>query len=135
MRKFVMALLAVLAFAVAAQGNLEINTPAIATIKSSMQARFAQLQPHFASGAIGLTRDGRVEMRDANLVPLAQRGAVASLLAAENKDRAALYQEIARANGHPEWESEIARTFGGRWIDKAAAGWWVQDAHGNWTKK
>lgn len=135
MKKIIMAMLAVLAFAAWAQGNLEINTPAIAAIKSSMQGRFPQLEPHFAAGAIGLSRDGRVELRDANLVPLAQRGAINSLLAAENKDRAGLYQEIARANGHPEWEQEIARTFGSRWIEKARAGWWVQDAQGNWTKK
>lgn len=135
MKKLLMAGLAAFAFAAWAQGNLEINTPAVSAIKSSMQGRFPQLETYFASGAIGLSRDGKVELRDANAVPLAQRGALNSLLAAENKDRAALYQEIARANGHPEWESEIARTFGNRWIDKARAGWWVQDAHGNWARK
>lgn len=135
MKKLLIAFLSVLALSAWAQGNLEINTPAIAALKSSMQGRFSQLEPHFASGAVGLTRDGKVELRDANLVPLPQRGAVNSLIAAENKDRSALYQEIARSNGHPEWETEIARTFAGRWIDKARAGWWVQDAGGNWNKK
>lgn len=135
MKKILAAFLMALAFAALAQGNLEINTPAVAALKSSMQGRHGQLEPHFAAGAIGLTRDGRVALRDANLVPLAQRGAINSLLAAENRDRAALYQEIAKANSHPEWEDDIARTFGSRWIDKARAGWWVQDAQGNWTKK
>lgn len=135
MKKILMAFLAALALSAWAQGNLEIDTPAVATLKSSMQGRFAQLEPLFSAGAIGLTRDGRVELRDANQVPLAQRAATTSLLAAENRDRSALYQEIARANGHPEWERDIARTFGGRWIDKARPGWWVQDPAGNWTKK
>ena len=135
MKKLLIALLALLAFSAWAQGNLEINTPAIAALKSSMQGRFSQLEPHQASGAVGLTRDGRVELRDASLVPLPQRGTVSSLIAAENRDRGALYQEIARANGHPEWEADIARTFAGRWIDKARSGWWVQDAGGTWNKK
>lgn len=135
MKKILAALLAALSLAAWAQGNLEIDTPAVAALKSSLQGRFPQLEAHFVSGALGLTRDGRVEVRDANLVPLAQRGTVNSWVAAENKDRAALYLEIARANGHPEWEGDIARTFGKRWIDKARPGWRVQDAAGHWTKK
>ena len=119
----------------AQQGNLEINTPTVAAAKSAMQARFGQLEAHFASGAIGLTRDGLVQVRDVNLVPLAQRGAINGLVSAENADRSNLYREIAKANNHPEWEAEIARTFAGRWGDKARPGWWVQDGRGVWVKK
>ncbi len=118
-----------------AQGNLEINTPAVATLKSSMQGRFAQLEPLLNAGALGLTRDGGLELRDPAAIPLAQRQSANSLVGAENRDRAALYREIARANGHPEWEGDIARTFGSRWIDKARSGWWVQDAGGQWKRK
>ena len=118
-----------------AQGNLEINTPAIAQLQRSMQSRHAQLAPLFGSGAVGLARDGTVQLRDPNAVPLAQRQATNGLIAAENADRNALYREIARANGKPEWEQEIRATFGQRWIDKAQPGWWVQDARGNWMRK
>ena len=118
-----------------AQGNLEINTPAISQVKASMQARFSQLQPLFAAGAIGLSNDGKVALRDINTVPLAQRGSVNGLVSAENADRATLYREIARANSHPEWEGNIASTFSGRWADRASPGWWVQDARGTWAKK
>jgi uncharacterized protein YdbL (DUF1318 family) len=118
-----------------AQANLEANTPAIGQIKGAMQTRHAQLDAHFVSGAVGLTRDGMVQLRDAAAVPLAQRSAVNGLVAAENADRAALYREIARANGKPEWEQEIRSTFAQRWLDKAPAGWWVQDGRGNWQRK
>lgn len=118
-----------------AQGNLEINTPAITSLKSAMQARHGQLAPFYASGAVGIARDGSIVLRDANAVPLAQRQAANSLVAAENNDRAALYREIARANGHPEWEAEVRSTFGQRWADKAQAGWFVQNASGQWTQK
>lgn len=116
------------------QGNLEINTPAIAAIKSSMQNRHAQLAPYYASGAIGLAADGMLAVRDAKAVPIAQRGALNSLVAAENADRASLYKEIAQANGHPEWAAQVKSTFAQRWIDKAPGGWWVQRG-GGWAQK
>jgi len=117
-----------------AAADLEINTPALASIKGSMQARHGQLAPHYASGAVGLTRDGLVAVHDATLVPLSQRQSVNSLVAAENNDRNALYKEIATANGHPEWEAEVRTTFAQRWVQKAQSGWWYQDANG-WAKK
>jgi uncharacterized protein YdbL (DUF1318 family) len=119
---------------VAAAADLEVNTPAISAIKNSMQSRHSQLAPFYASGAIGLTKDGLIAVKDANAVPLAQRGALTGLVKDENADRSKLYKEIAVANGHPEWQAEIQSTFAGRWIDKAQSGWWVQGA-GGWMQK
>ena len=118
-----------------AQANLEINTPGIAAIQGSMQKRHAELAPLYTSGAVGLTRDGNVALRDPAAVPLAQRAAVNTLVAAENQDRSALYREIARANNRPEWEGDIRSTFGHRWIDRAQPGWFTQNAAGAWVKK
>jgi hypothetical protein len=117
-----------------AQGNLEIDTPAISAIKSSMAQRHAQLAPLYASGAVGLKSDGSLAVHDANAVPLAQRGKLNALVAAENNDRTALYREIATANGHPEWAGDIRNTFAQRWIDKAPGGWWVEGSRG-WARK
>lgn len=133
---FLVGLLTLLvAGAASAAADLEIDTPAIASLKNSMADRHARLAPFYASGAIGLTRDGMIAVRDASLVPLAQRQQVNGLVAEENKDRSALYREIARANGHPEWEEEVRSTFAGRWIGKAASGWWYQNGSGAWVKK
>lgn len=118
----------------AAAADLEINTPAISALKSSMQARHGQLSPFYSSGAVGLTKDGMIAVKDATAVPLKDRGALNGLVSAENADRANLYKEIATANGHPEWQGEIQNTFAGRWIEKAQSGWWYQGA-GGWTKK
>jgi uncharacterized protein YdbL (DUF1318 family) len=133
MKKLLAILLLLPAMAIAA-ADLEINTPAIGALKNSMQARHGQLAPHYASGAVGLTRDGLVAMHDANAVPLKDRQSVNGLVAAENNDRNALYKEIASANGHPEWESEVRSTFAQRWVQKAQGGWWYQDG-GGWAKK
>ena len=136
---FMAAVLAALAFAVpqvaVGQANLEINTPAINALQRSMQQRHTQLAPLYSSGAVGFTRDGNIALRDAKAVPLAQRQQVNALIAAENQDRAALYREIARANGHPEWESDIRTTFAQRWISRAQSGWYYQNASGQWVRK
>jgi uncharacterized protein YdbL (DUF1318 family) len=118
-----------------AQANLQIDSPAVAALRKSLRDRHTQLAPLYATGAVGLTRDGNIGLRDANLVPLAQRAQVNALVAEGNQDRAALYREIARANGHPEWEGEIRSTFAQRWIERAQPGWYYQDASGAWVRK
>jgi uncharacterized protein len=118
-----------------AAADIEINTPAIASLKQSMQQRHGQLEAYYTRGAVGLTRDGLIAMRDANALPLAARQSVNALIASENQDRNALYREIARANGHPEWEADIRSTFGQRWIDLARPGWWYQAPNGSWVRK
>ena len=117
------------------QANIEIDTPAISSLRQSMQQRHSQLEAYYERGAVGLTRDGLIAMRDANALPLAARQPVNALIAAENQDRNALYREIARANGHPEWEADIRATFGQRWIDLARPGWWYQATNGSWVRK
>lgn len=114
--------------------DLNVSTPAIRSLVSSMEARNAQLSQYYASGAVGPTSDGMVEVRDQNAIPLAERNAVKKLVADENADRASLYEEIAKANGNPGWVADIRNTFGRRWIDKAQPGWWYKDA-GGWKKK
>lgn len=118
-----------------AQSNLDISTPAIAAIRDAMHVRHSSLAPFYESGAVGLTDDGKVALRDASSVPLAQRRQLNQLITAENSDRSALYRELARANGHPEWEPQVQETFAKRWVDKAKAGWWVQTAGGAWSRK
>ena len=118
-----------------AQANLDVNTPGVTAITHSMKARNGQLQPAYQSGAVGFAKDGNVAVRDAGALPLKDRAAINSLVAQENQDRAALYKEIAKANGHPEWEGDIRTTFAQRYIQKAPAGFYVQDGSGNWVKK
>jgi uncharacterized protein YdbL (DUF1318 family) len=118
-----------------AQANLNIETPAIRQLTQSMEARHAQLKKYYDAGAIGLTRDGLVQVRDQNLVALPERNAVRKLVAEENADRTNLYREIAAGNGHAEWEADIRTTFAERWASKAPAGWWYQDESGGWKQK
>ncbi|MEM7253617.1 MAG: YdbL family protein [Pseudomonadota bacterium] len=117
-----------------AQANIDVSTPAAKKLKSSMTKRHRSLSPYYNSCAVGLTQDGYVALRDKKAVPVRDRKKVTSLVAAENRDRKALYREIARANGHPEWEAEIRGTFARRWVSRAKSGWCYQ-ASGAWKKK
>jgi uncharacterized protein YdbL (DUF1318 family) len=117
-----------------AQADLDVSTPEIRAITASMESRHGSMVKYYASGAIGLTADGLVEVRDQNAIPLPERNAVRQLIADENKDRAALYAQIAKANGHPEWEADIRDTFAKRWIAKAQSGWFYKEG-GAWKQK
>lgn len=117
-----------------AQANLNINSPAINALQAKMKQRHERLHPFYQTGAVGLTSDGLITLREASAVALKDRNAVNTLIAEENQDRKALYAEIARANGHPEWEADIQETFAKRWISNAAKGWWFQQG-GSWQQK
>jgi uncharacterized protein YdbL (DUF1318 family) len=117
------------------QPNLDISSPEIQRITASMEARHASLLAYYNSGAVGLTAKGDVALRDAALIPLPSRNATRGLVNEENADRAALYRQIAVANGQPQWESQIRGVFAQRWIARASSGWWYQDAGGSWKQK
>ena len=116
--------------------DIRIRTPAIQAIQTRMAERFqGTLAPLFDAGALGFGNDGLVVLRDPAKVPLAQRTAANQAVAEENRDRNAVYREIAVANGHPEWETQIRQTFAKEWVAQARAGWWYQDSAGAWKQK
>jgi uncharacterized protein YdbL (DUF1318 family) len=130
------ALYAIVPAAQAQEANLDISSPEIRAITASMQARFGQLVKYFDAGALGMTRSGLIEVRDASGVPLQERAVLTRLVAEDNRDREALYTAIATANNHPEWAADIRKTFATRWVERGARpGWYYQNAGGSWVQK
>ncbi|HET6593611.1 MAG TPA: YdbL family protein [Xanthomonadales bacterium] len=120
----------------AQQAQIDINTPQINAIKARMSERQRQsLSALFDAGAIGFTADGLVSIRDRAAVPLSERRSIETLVADENRDRKAVYREIAVANGHPEWEQDIQETFAREWVRNARPGWYYQEPGGAWRQK
>mgnify|MGYP000989629026 CR=1 FL=1 len=116
--------------------NIDVSTPAIRGIKESMKNRFPQLKPFYDKGAVGENNQGLVEGKDTAGLNLQERGQVNKLIDQENKDRAALYREIATANKlGPESVPQIEKIFANSWRDKSLPGWWIQDDNGLWGKK
>ena len=119
----------------AAQPDFNIDTPQIRQLQASMKQRFGSLKPHYDSGALGFTGDALVAVHDKSAITLKAKKMVEKLVTDENRDRNALYQAIADANGHPEWEKDVRAVFAKTWVQKANAGWWYQAANGGWTQK
>jgi uncharacterized protein YdbL (DUF1318 family) len=119
-----------------ADAALNVSSPAVTRIKQSMAGRFGELEKFFASGAVGLTKDGMIDVRDLNAVALPDRATVKRLVSEDNADRAQLYAEIAKASNHPEWESDIRKSFARRWVATGAkSGWYYQGDDGSWKQK
>ena len=120
-----------------AQGrpDITIKTPAIQAIQARMESRFnSTLRAGFDSGALGFTADGLITVRDASKLALKDRVAMNSAVADDNRDRKAVYREVAVANGHPEWEGQIRDVFAKQWVVSAHKGWWYQSG-GSWKQK
>ena len=115
--------------------DITIKTPAIQAIQARMESRFnSTLRAGFDSGALGFTSDGLITVRDASKLALKDRVAMNTAVADDNRDRKAVYREVAVANGHPEWESQIRDVFAKQWVASARSGWWYQSG-GSWKQK
>lgn len=115
--------------------DITIRTPAIQAIQARMEQRFnATLRAGFDSGALGFTADGLITVRDPARLELKNRVAMNAAVADDNRDRKAVYREVAVANGHPEWEAQIREVFARQWIESARPGWWYQTGAG-WKQK
>ena len=118
-----------------AKPDITLRTPAIQAIQARMESRFSgSLRAHFDSGALGFGEDGLLVVRDASKIALKDRVAVNAAVADDNRDRNAVYREVAVANGHPEWESQIRGVFAKQWVASARPGWWYQSG-GSWKQK
>ncbi len=126
---------AIIPTAQAAEPDFNVNTAGIRKIRASMKKRNKSLSAFYESGAVGFTKNALVAIRDQKAVPLKQRNTVNKLVSAENHDRENLYQSIADANGHPEWEPDVRAVFAKTWIREARKGWWYQNSKGKWQQK
>lgn len=119
----------------AGQANISINSPKIRSIRNSMEKRQSKLRPFYSSGAVGFTNNGLIASVSNAGLSVKQKSTVKKLIKSENRDRMALYSEIANANGHPEWQSDIQKTFTKTWINKISSGWMYQVQSGQWKRK
>jgi uncharacterized protein YdbL (DUF1318 family) len=119
-----------------AEVNINISSPAIVEITNRMKARYdSNLKAYLDKAVIGFSNQGFIEMLDAKKLGLKDRQKAKKLVADENRDRKALYRELAVANGHPDWEDAIQSVFVKQWRKQAHTGWKYQDASGTWQTK
>ena len=132
----VAALFAFVDAAYAQEADINVSNPAIRALKDSIKNRSNSIKPFMDRGNVGIKRDGLLAVRTTDGLNLKERAEVQQLVEAENRDREALYVEIAKANNIArESVPRIKTIFAKSWIEQAQPGWWIQDEQGNWKKK
>ena len=98
-----------------------------------MHERFAQLKTQLDSGALGLTDEGEVAIRDG----VARTPDLSLLVRAENRDRAILYRAMSTAVGYSDgvFVPYVDATFAAEWQKQSPSGWWLRDEQGQWRQK
>jgi uncharacterized protein YdbL (DUF1318 family) len=114
----------------------EPESPAVAALKKQIRERFPRLAPLFQKGAVGENNQGWLEIRDLNNLSPAEKNEVKPLVDSENRDRRALYLEVAKSmNVSPDQLIQVQRIFAEKWQQSASPGWWIQKGDGAWVQK
>lgn len=120
----------------AQEADINISNPAIRALKESIKTRSDAIKPFMDRGNIGIGRDGLLAIRTTDGLNLKERAETKQLIDAENRDREALYAEIAKANNiSKDSIPKIKAIFAKSWIEQARPGWWIEDIQGNWKRK
>jgi len=120
----------------AQEADINVSNPAIRALKDSIKQRAGVIKPFMDRGNIGIGQDGLLTIRTTDGLNLKERAEAQQSVEAENRDREALYAEIAKANGIPKENiPRIKAIFAKSWIEQAQSGWWIQDGSGNWRRK
>jgi uncharacterized protein len=122
--------------ALAQEPDINVSNPAIRGLRDSIKRRSEAIKPYMDKGNAGINQDGLLVVRSSERLSLKERAEAQQLIEAENRDREALYSEIAKANNIPaNAVPKIKGIFARSWIDQAQSGWWIQDSQGNWKRK
>jgi uncharacterized protein YdbL (DUF1318 family) len=122
--------------AFAQEPDINVSNPAIRGLRDSIKRRSGTIKPYMDKGNAAINQNGLLAVRSSDGLSLKERAEVQQLIEAENRDREALYAEIAKANNiPPEAVPKIKGIFAKSWIDQAQSGWWIQDSQGNWRRK
>jgi len=118
------------------------SMPEVSSAYEEMSQRLPRLTTLFDSGAVGLTNQGLVTVRDKTKVIPADE----ALVAAENRSRKVVVSAMAKAifkitkqedtkAAQGQVLSKAAATFAEARREAARPGWWIQGQNGRWLQK
>lgn len=109
---------------VAYAAELNANSPEITRIATEMRKRFDQIDALKKKGYAGENNRGYVELRGEDKISSSdERNLAQRLVAAENKDRKALYNEVAKLNKDQNVNvSMVERIYAQAWLKRAKSG-------------
>lgn len=99
-----------------AQDVTEVSNATIRALKERMKGRYQQMKPFYDKNLIKEGDDGYVIIGDQGSLGLREKRDLNSLVDAENQDRKALYQEVAKAlKIDPGQIDRIGKIFAKEW--------------------
>ncbi len=107
-------------------GSVASAAEDLGAVKARMSQRISQIDQLKSTGAIGENNRGLLDVRDGG-------GDAASVVSAENADRAAVYAAIAKQTGSSA--DQVGRARARQIASGSAAGVWLQRENGEWYKK
>jgi hypothetical protein len=87
--------------AFAQEPDINVSNPAIRGLRDSIKRRSGTIKPYMDKGNAAINQNGLLAVRSSDGLSLKERAEVQQLIEAENRDREALYAEIAKANNIP----------------------------------
>lgn len=116
--------------------SFRANTPGALEIRSRQAARLDEIQSQKKAGVLGESKDGTLVLKKGDgLKPLLKQK-IEKLVAAENKDREALYEEILSANNLGDSQkATIQRSFSRSFQGASPSGTWIESPEGEWNQK
>jgi hypothetical protein len=99
-----------------AEGATEVSNPTIRALKQKMKTRYPQLKPYYQKKMLKEKNDGYVSVGSTSGLGLKEKRDLNNLVNAENKDRKALYAEVAKAlKIDPGQINKVAEIFAKEW--------------------
>lgn len=99
-----------------AEEATEVSNATIRALKKQMKERFQKLKPYYQKSVLEEGDDGYLSITDTDGLNLKEKRDLKILVKAENDDRKALYEEVAKALGiDPGQVDKIAEIFAKEW--------------------
>lgn len=116
--------------------SLNKSNSAIRGLKKTIADDHKQLLPYYNSGNIGIDNQGYLKIINKNGLNIKDTAKLRRIISQDNETREKLYTEVAASMNIPGSEIvKIKTIFADVWQKRAPAGWFIQDAAGNWKKK
>jgi uncharacterized protein YdbL (DUF1318 family) len=119
-----------------AEEGFSVNSAESSRIREKLRARLDDVLAQKKAGVLGEDKNGLIVIKDPSKLKKLLAQKVEKLVADENADRMALYNDVVKSNGFPSSRlANIQRSFARSFQAESPSGTWVEDVDSGWTQK
>ncbi len=120
----------------AAGPNFQVDSPKALSIRDNLAKRLEEVLAQKRAGIIGESNDGFLVLKSPEKLKKLFQRKVEKLVADENTDRRALYDEVLVVNSAAKNRlKDIQMSFARSFQAESPSGTWIQAEDGSWTQK